>query len=201
MSYTSTNGNYNSTTGVWNAGSLLINNSKTLTITATANQTGNYVNIASVSGNETDVNLANNSATAETNPVNISDLTVLKSVSNATPLVGSQINFTVTVTNNGPSNAQNVVVNDLLESGYTYISSSATLGFYDSTTGIWNIGNLANGNVASLVMTVTVNNSGNYSNTATATQSFTDPNPSDNTSTVITTPIPTSDLIVTKYFL
>ena len=198
VSYTSSNGNYNSTTGVWNAGNFLVGNSKTLTITATANQTGNYTNIASVSGNETDVNLTNNSATAETNPVNISDLTVLKTVSNATPLVGSQIIFTVTVTNNGPSNSQNVVVNDLLESGYTYVSSSATLGFYDSTTGIWNIGNLTNGNVASLMMTVTVNNSGNYSNTATVTQSFTDPNPSDNTSTVTTTPVPTSDLIVTK---
>lgn len=198
VSYTSTTGNYNSTSGVWNAGNILANGSKTLTITATALQTGNYVNTATVTGNEIDINLTNNTSSASTNPNIIADLAVLKTVSNTTPLVGSQVTFTITVTNNGPSNSQDVEVNDLLQSGYTYVSSTATLGLYNSSTGIWDIGNLANGNVASINIVAIVNGSGDYSNTATVTQAFTDPNPSNNTSTVTTTPVPTSDLIVTK---
>jgi uncharacterized repeat protein (TIGR01451 family) len=198
VSYTSTSGNYNSTSGVWNAGNILANGTKTLTITATALQTGSYLNTATVTGNEIDANLTNNTSSASTTPNNIADLAVLKTVSNATPLVGSQVTFTITVTNNGPSNAQDVEVNDLLQSGYTYVSSTATLGLYNSSTGIWDIGNLANGNVASINIIATVNGIGNYSNTATVTQTFTDPNPSNNTSTVTTNPIPTSDLIVTK---
>jgi len=156
VSYTSTSGNYNSTTGVWNAGSLNNGSTKTLTITAIVNQTGTYVNNASITGNQTDTNLTNNTASASTSPVIISDLEVLKSVSNNTPLVGTNITFTVNVTNNGPSNSQNVELNDLLQSGYTYVSSSATVGIYSPTSGVWNIGNLANGNAASITIVATV---------------------------------------------
>lgn len=198
VSYTSTSGNYNSTSGVWNAGSILANGTKTLTITATALQTGNYVNTATVTGNEIDPNLTNNTSSASTTPNNIADLAVLKTVSNSTPLVGTQVTFTIMVTNNGPSNSQDVKINDLLKSGYTYISSAATQGFYNSTSGLWDIGNLANGNVASINIVALVNGTGDYSNTATVTQAFTDPNSSNNTSTVTTTPVPSSDLIVTK---
>jgi large repetitive protein len=198
VSYTSTGGNYNSTTGVWNIGNIIAINNKTLTITATVNQTGDYLNTATVSGNETDTNPSNNTSSASVTPNNEADLAVTKSVSDATPLVGSQITFTVTVSNNGPSNAQDVEVNDILPSGYTYVSSNATNGFYNSSTGIWDIGNLSNGNGASLDVVVTVNNTGNYTNTATVTQLFTDPNTANNTASASTTPIPTSDLIITK---
>lgn len=198
VSYTSTGGTYNSASGVWNIGNIIANNNKTLTITATVNQTGDYLNTATVNGNETDTNTTNNSSSVGTVPNNVSDLAVTKSVSDGTPLVGSQITFTVTVTNNGPSNAQEVEINDVVPSGYTYVSSTATNGFYNASTGIWDIGNLSNGNVASLDMIVTVNNSGNYTNTATVTQLFTDPNPTNNTATATTTPTPTSDLIITK---
>lgn len=198
VSYTSTTGNYNSTTGIWNAGSLLSNGTKTLTITATALQTGNYLNTATVTGNEIDPNLTNNTSSVSTTPNVIADLAVVKTVNNSTPLVGSQVTFTVTVTNNGPSNSQDVEVSDILQNGYTYVSSTTTLGFYNSTTGLWDIGNLANGNVASLEIVVTVNNAGPYSNTATVNQAITDPNPGNNTSTVATNPVSSSDLIVTK---
>lgn len=198
VSFTATSGNYNSTTGIWNIGNMLLNSTRTLTITATARQTGNYLNTATVSGNEIDTNTTNNSASALTNPVNIADLAVLKTVSNTTPLVGTNVTFTINVTNNGPSNSQDVIINDLLESGYTFVSSSATLGFYNASTGIWDIGNLANGNVASITIVATVNGSGNYSNTATVTQAFSDPVSSNNSSTVTTNPTPSSDLIVTK---
>ena len=42
--------------------------------------------------------------------------------------VGSNITFTVTVSNNGPSNATNVAVLDQLPAGFTYVSDAARQG-------------------------------------------------------------------------
>lgn len=87
-----------------------------------------------------------------------SDLELTKTVNNATPLVGQDVVFTLTVTNNGPSNATGVKVTDLLSSGYTYVSddSASTSTTYNSTTGLWTIGNVANGATVTLHITATV---------------------------------------------
>lgn len=56
------------------------------------------------------------------------DLSIVKTVNNTTPNVGSQIEFTLVVTNNGPLTANGIVVNDLLPSGYTFQSVVAPGG-------------------------------------------------------------------------
>ena len=66
-----------------------------------------------------------------------SDLVVTKTINNTTPLVGSNVIFTITARNNGTSNNSNVRVNDLLPSGYTYVSNTTSRGTYNSTTGVW----------------------------------------------------------------
>jgi gliding motility-associated-like protein/uncharacterized repeat protein (TIGR01451 family) len=109
-------------------------------------------------------------------------------VNNATPVIGSNVVFTITVTNNGPSTATNVVATDQLPTGYTYVSDNSG-GAYNSTTGIWTIGNLNNGATASLQITATVNASGNYTNTATVTSDVNDPDIDNNTGTATTNPI------------
>jgi uncharacterized repeat protein (TIGR01451 family) len=119
---------------------------------------------------------------------NNSDLSIVKTVSNATPLVGSNVTFTIVATNAGPHEATAVVVNDVLPTGYTYVSSTVTTGSYNNVTGVWTIGNLnANAN-ATLTITATVKATGNYANTATITGSQPDPNLNNNTAT--STPIP-----------
>ncbi|MGX7668931.1 hypothetical protein ACWPKD_14890, partial [Flavobacterium pedocola] len=118
-----------------------------------------------------------------------SDLGVVKTVSNATPAVGSTIQFTIVASNGGPRDADGVVVNDILPSGYTYISHTASTGTYNNGTGVWNIGNLNSGANATLVLTVTVNATGNYVNTATITGNQPDPDPGNNTSTSTTSPV------------
>ena len=116
------------------------------------------------------------------------DLSILNTVDNTAPLIGRKVIFTVVATNNGPSGATGVIVTDLLESGYTYDSSTATTGTYNPATGIWTIGNLANGATATITITATVKPAGSYSSTGTITGNEPDPNISNNTSTTITFP-------------
>ncbi|WP_189318528.1 gliding motility-associated C-terminal domain-containing protein [Flavobacterium sp. LM5] len=94
------------------------------------------------------------------------DLEVLKTVNLSSPCVGSNVEFTVKVTNKGPNNTSGLVVNDLLPTGYTYVSSIASVGTYNSTTGVWSIGNLINAQVVTLKIVATVKASGIYLNTA-----------------------------------
>lgn len=78
------------------------------------------------------------------------DLSLEKTVDNENPEDGETINFTITVTNNGPKDATGVEVSDLLPEGLDYTSYSTTHGTYNQASGLWTIGNLNNGEVAEL---------------------------------------------------
>ncbi|MGC5198424.1 Ig-like domain-containing protein, partial [Aphanothece microscopica] len=161
----------------------------TITGTASASATGNLVNTATITPptGTTDPVPGNNSATDTDTPAAETDLAIVKTVNNSTPNVGSNIIFTLTVTNNGPSAATGVLVNDLLPSGYTYVSDNGA-GAYVSGTGVWTIGNMANAASTALQITATVNATGSYANTATVTGNENDPTPGNNKST--NTPVP-----------
>ncbi|MDI6051140.1 Ig-like domain-containing protein, partial [Flavobacterium sp. XS2P24] len=119
-----------------------------------------------------------------------SDLVVTKTVDIASPFIGTNVTFTINASNNGPSNATNVIVSDLLPSGYTFVSSTPSVGTYTSGAGVWTIGNLANGASQTLTVTATVKATGVYANTATITATETDPEPENNTSTRTINPLP-----------
>lgn len=116
------------------------------------------------------------------------DLSVVKTVNNTAPIFGHTIVFTITASNNGPLNATGVEVNDILQSGYVYVTSTATAGSYNPATGIWTIGGLANGASAVLTITVNVISGGNYVNTAIIYGSQSDPDMTNNNSSVETFP-------------
>ncbi len=122
------------------------------------------------------------------------DVSVEKTVDNQTPNSGDSVIYTITVTNNGPEDAQNVSVSDLLPSGASYVSDDGS-GDYNSGTGVWSIGSLGNGSSVSLHITATVTAEEDSEVTNTATVSSggetgpNDPN-SDNNSSSATFSVP-----------
>jgi uncharacterized repeat protein (TIGR01451 family) len=64
------------------------------------------------------------------------DLSLDNSVSNAAPAADTNVTFTLTLGNAGPDSATGVVVKDLLPSGFTYVSHTASVGTYAATTGL-----------------------------------------------------------------
>ncbi|MCZ2392661.1 MAG: DUF11 domain-containing protein, partial [Chitinophagales bacterium] len=88
------------------------------------------------------------------------DLAVNKIASQDTAYVGQQIQFTITVTNNGPTATENVVVTDVLPTGLSYVSHTATAGVYTQGNGDWSIPTLNYLDSQKLVITALVTEAG-----------------------------------------
>jgi large repetitive protein len=176
-------GTYDDTTGLWTVGVVQVGLPQTLTLRGVIQATGDYTNTAEVTASDNfDPNSTpdNNDPTEDdqdsvTPPITEeADLSLTKSLAMAPggDLDGSGgysindlVQFTITVTNAGPAAASGVVVQEQLPSGYTYVSDDAG-GAYNSGTGFWTIGNVANGSSATLVITASINATGDYTNYA-----------------------------------
>src|SRR5476651_1626254 len=189
---------YTSGTGVWNIGALANGASATLAITATVNTLVPTTNTATKTAeNEADNTAANNSASATVTPV-AADIAVTKTVNNSAPNQNTNVIFTITATNNGPSDATGVQVTDLLPAGLAFVSAAPSAGTYTSGTGVWNIGGLTNGSSASLALTATVTGTTAVTNVATKTaENQSDPVAGNNTATATLTG-QAADIAVTK---
>ena len=161
---------FNTTTGVWDIGNLASGDSETLTVTMTVGATAsdtlvisNTASLASINEVEIDAVPGNDTSTITTNVDRNVDIVVTKVVNQSTVTAGSSAGnlvFTVTARNLGPSNASGVNVSDLLAAslpaGVTFVSGVGSGGStYNSTTGVWTIGNLDTGASATLAITLT----------------------------------------------
>jgi len=109
------------------------------------------------------------------------DLALTKEVDISEQYFGKTVNFTLTLTNNGPDSATGVEITDALPSGYNFEASSASQGTYDSGSGIWAVGSINNGDTATLSIEATLNSDGDYRNVAQVTASnVIDPNSTPN---------------------
>jgi LPXTG-site transpeptidase (sortase) family protein len=189
---------YTPGTGAWNVGTLANGASATLTITVTVTSTTPATNTATKAAeDQTDPVAGNNSASA-TVTGQAADIAITKTVSNPTPDFGSNVTFTVTAHNNGPSNATGVHVTDVLPSGLTYVSSSTVSGTYDPISGLWNIGPIANASTATLTITAKVTNVASQTNTATkSAEDQPDPVAGNDSAVATVTPV-AADIAVTK---
>jgi uncharacterized repeat protein (TIGR01451 family) len=161
-----------------------------VTITAVYNLPANYAgaspitNTASVTS-ASDPNSGNNSSTVSTTVVAQADLGITKS-GPASIVVGSNISYTITVTNSGALAAANTFVNDPTPPGLTPVSvSGGGCNAFPCA-----LGTLASG--ANVTITAVYNVPSNYSggpitNTATASTSSSETNTANNSSTAVTT--------------
>ena len=160
VSSSTNQGSYDSKSGNWTVGNVADGASAKLTITTSVDTGTGALEIDNLAvmayADQPDSDLNNNDATAVVK-VNGSDLSLSNGEDNTSPSVGATVTFTVTLTNNGPLDGTGIIVTDMVPAGLTYLSSVADQGTYNSTTGIWNVGSVANGATATLTLKVTVN--------------------------------------------
>jgi fimbrial isopeptide formation D2 family protein/uncharacterized repeat protein (TIGR01451 family) len=106
----------------------------------------------------------------DTEPARIrrTDLSVTKSVTAGPYSFGSEVNWTVTVSNAGPDTATNVTVADVLDPAELVFVQvvSATQGTYSSSTGTWTVGSIPSGTTHTLVIRTRLNKIGSITNRA-----------------------------------
>ncbi len=151
--YTASQGTYNHATEIWNVGTLASGASAVLQlfVTPTASVAGTTVtkNATLINTNQT----GNATVFVPTTPV--SNVTLTKTASNSLPNVGQQFYYTIIATNSGAADAPGVQVTDVIPTGLTFNSYTASQGTYNSVTGIWNVGTLASSASAVLQLFVT----------------------------------------------
>ena len=105
--------------------------SATISVTVNSSKLGVLTNLAFVSAATTDSNTGNNSATELTTVNSSADLLIVKTDSPDPVVASSNLVYTITVTNLGPSDALSCIVTDALPAGVTptgnYVSNLATI--------------------------------------------------------------------------
>jgi uncharacterized repeat protein (TIGR01451 family) len=182
----------------------------TIQVNVTAAAGVTFTNGAVVTSSTPDTNNANNTATASTTVSSSAqaDVAVTKSDSPDPVTVGNDLTYTMTVTNNGPSTANDIVLSDSLPTGTTFVSCVSTVGVCSgppvgssgvATATIGSLPNLGTATVT-LVVNVTAGAGSTITNAAEVTASTADSNLSNNTATSVTsvtTPTAT-DLSISK---
>lgn len=186
---------YDMQTGILKVGNLKANETFTFQMTTVVNATGTIVNKVNVTSNEFDSDIENNHAEEKifVNPA--SDLVVSKSVSNSSPNYRDQIIWTIEISNNGPDDAHDVMMYDLLPKSLVYVDSDRD---YSSASGIWNVGTLKNGEKAIINIRCIVNGTGLIENLVSVNASEFDYDETNNNDSERITVSPSSDLAIVK---
>ncbi len=182
----------------------------TLTVQVAAGTAGGTVlsNTATVSSATTDPSPGNNSATATTTVGASADLSVTKVDTPDPVTAGTNLTYTITATNVGPSNAASAGLSDTLPAGTTFVALVPAAGWSCTTPAVGSGGTVSCTNpsfaAGSAVFTLTVQVAAGtaggtvLSNTATVSSSTTDGNPGNNSATATTTVGALADLSITK---
>ncbi|AAB85563.1 putative membrane protein [Methanothermobacter thermautotrophicus str. Delta H] len=201
ISYTVTQGSFNTTTGVWEVGSLPALFQATLTLVVRATQAGFQTNIVNVSSELPDPLPGDNvdAVTVDVRPS--ADVKITKTVSNTAPDFGDTVVFYITVTNLGPDTATVVRTVDTMPSGLVYQSHSASAGIYFVEFNVWTVDSLAPGASETLNITVLVNATGGMINTVSVTSTEYDPDLTNNHAAGLLNAEAVADIAVQKTVL
>jgi len=153
----------------------------TVTIAVPESYTGNLTNIAVVTSDTLDSDTTCAQCTdTDQQYIFTADLVTVKTDNKDYYVAGSNVVYTITVTNNGPDDAENVTVQDALPQGIMVMNWTSSLGTSGTGALLETTPLLANG--ASLTYTVTIavpdNFTGNLTNTAVVTSTTLDPDTS-----------------------
>ena len=119
----------------------------------------------------------------------MADLAIVKSPQLDPVPVDSNVIYTITITNNGPHSATNVVVTDTLPEEVVFISATPSgMCSYADGTVTCALGTLADGANATVTITVRTTTEGTLTNVVTTEADEIDPNP-ENNSYIVTTEV------------
>ena len=115
-------------------------------------------NNASVSSDAFDPQLASNQVAITTTVETIADLAIVKTAAPDPVSAGSQLTYTLVISNHGPSNASGIVVTDTLDPAATFVSagSSQGAGCTPGSVVICELGDLAVGTSAEITIVVQI---------------------------------------------
>jgi len=158
INHTISVGMFDPNSKLWTIPVLSGQSSARLDLELQANTLGTMVNIASIiSSTETDNNLFNDRASAAvlvTEKTLFADLSLTNSTNKPIADVGESVEFTIILSNYGPNDANNIVVEEILPNTINYLSHVETSGVYSTSNGLWTIDNLpANTSVALSIQT------------------------------------------------
>ena len=183
FTYVSANGNYSPTTGMWNISTLTAGQTVALDIIATINPSGYYLFLAEVTavneididstpGNGVDIDgdgISCNDFGDEDDgdgefctPPGVAELAIDIHADATIGIPGEEYTFTITIENQGPFTAYDIIVKDDLPSAYTLVEASDNS--YNENTGLWLIDSIAIGQIDTLELLVSFNNQGVHQN-------------------------------------
>jgi uncharacterized repeat protein (TIGR01451 family) len=169
--------------------------------------TGALHDDARVTSSTFDNDLSDNLDTVVTDVTASADLSITKTDSPDPVLAGDDLTYTITVTNGGPSTANDVEITDELPDGTTFVEgvdgNGATIcALLQPGTVVCDLGSMAPGATVTVYLTVTVDADvppdAVLENSATVTSSTPDPDPSDNTVTASTNVDTAADIWIDK---
>jgi uncharacterized repeat protein (TIGR01451 family) len=161
---TTSAGTFDGATGNISGITLASGQSMTVTIKAdvkpSATGTISYPVTVEVPAGVTDPTPANNTATDTTNITAVADLSLAKVLTSSALVSGANADYTLTVTNNGPSDSAGpITITDTLPAGLTYVSAAGTGWTCNAAAQVvtcTNPSNLANQATSAVIMTVKV---------------------------------------------
>lgn len=183
-----------------NIGTLNANTQQTVTVVAEPTATGSYSNSASSTSAGVEFDLSNNAASASytVTPPQV-DLSVIKIDTIDPVAVNTDFQYAITVTNNGPSRANNVVLTENTPPQFTYVGITPSKGTCSGTAPILcAIGSMAAGETVTLSLTMTASTVGSYVNNASVAADEADTNPLNDTTNEQTTAKQPVDVAITK---
>ena len=196
ISYRVSVGNFNEVISEWSIGTLEKDTPVSLVLVTKVLINGTFVNIATVNTTTPESDYTNNEANNTTRADPICDLVIIKVVDSKKVYLGEIVSWTIKITNNGPSEALDVKVEDILPDGLVLLNYKASKGKY--VDGVWTVGTLANGASETITLKTNTSGVGNITNPASLNTTTHESNYTNNNDNDTTEVLPYVDLVLIK---